>query len=107
VPNRSPAAAMTIVLEEELARGWTPRALGAREQLEHGCDILSTPPDGGEPDRIEVKAIGRPLLTKTGKWSWPDIVVRESQVIACERNPESFRFEVVANIDAHLEDGAS
>jgi hypothetical protein len=84
VPNPNPTAALQIVLAEERAKGWTPRDLGAKEQLQYGCDILSAPPDGGDPHRIEVKAMGRPFLTKTGKWSWPDIVVRQSQLDACK-----------------------
>jgi hypothetical protein len=106
VPNPNPTAALQIVLAEERAKGWTPRDLGAKEQLRYGCDILSAPPDGGDPHRIEVKAMGRPFLTKTGKWSWPDIVVRQSQLDACKGDRgDSFRFEIVANLDAHRKQG--
>jgi len=91
-----------IVFDEERSKGWTPRVLGAREQKCNGCDIISTPPDGGDPHFIEVKAMGRPFLTKTGKWSWPDVVVRQSQLDACKGDRcDSFRFEIVANLTAY------
>jgi hypothetical protein len=107
VPNPNPTAALQIVLAEERAKEWTPRDLGAREQKDNGCDIISTPPHGRDPHFIEVKAMGRPFLTKTGKWSWPDIVVRESQLAACQGDRcDSFRFEIVANLDAHRDLGA-
>lgn len=98
---------MMIVLAEERAKGWTPRALNSREQVTHGCDIVSEPPGDGATHFIEVKAWGRPFLTKTGRWSWPDVVVRESQLAAVKRNPTGvFRFEIVANLDAHRRQGA-
>jgi hypothetical protein len=107
VSNPNPTAALQIVLAEERAKGWMPRPLGAKEQKKHGCDIVSSPPDGGEPHHIEVKAMGRPFLTKTRKWSWPDIVVRESQLAACQGDRcDRFRFEIVANLDAHRDQGA-
>lgn len=107
MPNPNPTAALQIVLAEERAKGWTPRPLGAKEQKKHGCDIVSSPPDGGEPHHIEVKSLGRPFLTKTRKWSWPDIVVRESQLAACQGDRcDFFRVEIVANLDAHRYQGA-
>ena len=106
VPNPNPTAALNIVLAEERAKGWVPHPLSGKDQLKYGCDILSTPPSGGDPHRIEVKAMGYPLLTKTGRWSWPDIVVRESQLAACrDDESDSFRFEIVANLDAHHQRG--
>jgi hypothetical protein len=107
MPNPNPTAAVKIVLAEERARGWTPRVLGASEQKANGCDIISTPPSSNaEPDFIEVKAWGRPFLTRSGKWSWPGFVVRESQLAACH-DARSFRFEIVGNLDAHRERGES
>jgi hypothetical protein len=40
--------AVEIVRDAELARGWTPGPLlGQHDQHEEGCDLLSTPPNGG------------------------------------------------------------
>jgi hypothetical protein len=95
------AAAMSIVIAEEAARGWTATPLGStRAEREHGCDLLSTPPEGGEPNPIEVKGWGEPFLGPTGGFLYHQDI-RLSQFEAAERNP-SYRVEIVANLTAHL-----
>jgi hypothetical protein len=92
--------AMDIVVAEERAAGWTPRVIGvAALEKHHGCDILSTPPEGGDPDPVEVKGWGEPLLRASGKFVYTQDL-RQSQMLAAQANPR-FRIEIVANLSAH------
>lgn len=92
---------MDIVLAEELAAGWSPRVLGAAAlEKHHGCDILSTPPGGGEPHPVEVKGWGEPFVSGRGRFGY-DQDIRASQMAAAQRDP-NFRIEMVANLTAYL-----
>lgn len=95
-------AAMEIVEAEERANGWSPQVIGvAALEKEHGCDILSVPPDGGDPHPVEVKGWGEPFLRPSGKFVYTQDV-RESQMLAAKQNPD-FRIEIVANLTAYLQ----
>jgi hypothetical protein len=98
-------AAMAIVTAEEQARGHRVELPGswANERL-YGCDLLSYPPDSGEPERVEVKGWGEPILTSTGRFTYGQDI-RASQVAAV-LGDAPFRLEIVANLDAHLNGGA-
>jgi hypothetical protein len=77
-----------------------PQVLGAAAlEKEHGCDILSTPPEGGDPHPVEVKGWGEPLRRPSGKFNYPQDL-RASQMRAARRNA-NFRIEIVANLTAH------
>ena len=92
---------MDIVLAEELAAGWSPRVLGAAAlEKHHGCDILSTPPDGGEAHPVEVKGWGEPFVPRGGRFGY-DQDIRASQMAAAQRDPD-YRIEMVANLTAYL-----
>jgi len=90
--------AIEIVRDAEIARGWTPGPLlGQRAQHEEGCDLLSTPPDGGPPRRIEVKGWGEPLVAK-GAFTYPADVNREQYERA--NSDPNWRLEIVGNLIA-------
>jgi hypothetical protein len=92
-------AAVEIVRAGEVARGWQPGPLlGQHAQHEAGCDLLSTPPDGGAPHRIEVKGWGEPLLSADGSFTYPADVNRE-QFERAKSDP-SWRLEIVGNLSA-------
>jgi hypothetical protein len=92
---------MEIVLAEEIAAGWTPRVLGAAAlEKQHGCDILSVPPAGGDPHPVEVKGWGDPFIAARRQFGY-DQDIRASQMEAAERDP-NFRIEIVANLTAYL-----
>jgi hypothetical protein len=92
---------MEIVLAEEMAAGWTPRVLGAAAlEKQHGCDILSVPPAGGDPHPVEVKGWGDPFIASRRRFGY-DQDIRASQMEAPERDP-NFRIEIVANLTAYL-----
>jgi hypothetical protein len=94
-------AAVEIVLREESDRGWQAQALGASgTEKEHGCDILSTPPEGGDPHPVEVKGWGEPFLSLNGVFRYTQDI-RESQFQAAQRNAD-YRLEVVANLTEYL-----
>jgi hypothetical protein len=94
-------AAMEIVLAEERAAGWTPRALRAAAlEKQHGCDILSVPPDGGQPHPVEVKGWGGSFVAARGRFAYTQDI-RESQMQAAKRDPR-FRIEIVANLTAYI-----
>jgi hypothetical protein len=91
--------AIEIVRDAELARGWTPGPLlSQRAQREEGCDLLSTPPDGGPPHRIEVKGWGEPLLADNGAFTYPADVNREQFEHA--KSDPNWRLEIVGNLAA-------
>lgn len=70
---------MNVILQEEADRGWQAPALGAAgAEKEHGCDILSIPPRGGEPHPVEVKGWGEPCMSVSGRFRY-DQDIRESQ----------------------------
>lgn len=95
-------AAMEIVEAEERANGWSPSVIGvAALEKEYGCDMLSVPPEGGDPHPVEVKGWGEPFLRASGKFVYPQDV-RESQMHVAKRNPD-FRMEIVANLTAYLQ----
>src|SRR4051794_6744717 len=97
--------AMRIVLAEEKDRGWTATAIGsARAEKQHGCDILSTPPEGGTPHPVEVKGWGEPFLGARGRFLYAQDI-RDSQYEAAKRHP-NFRLEIVANLTAFLAERA-
>jgi hypothetical protein len=92
--------AMEIVVAEEAANGWQPRVLGSwKNESAEGCDILSTPPDGGEAHPVEVKGWGDPLLGARGGFTWTQ-EIQPSQMEAARRN-QNFRLEIVANLRAY------
>ena len=91
--------AVEIVRDAELARGWTPGPLlGQHDQHEEGCDLLSAPPNGGPPHRIEVKGWGEPLLADNGVFTYPADVNRE-QFERAKSDP-NWRLEIVGNLAA-------
>lgn len=91
--------AVEIVREAEIARGWEPGPLlGQHTQHQEGCDLLSTPPDGGPAHRIEVKGWGEPLLTSDGSFTYPADVNRE-QFERAKSDPH-WRLEIVGNLTA-------
>ena len=91
--------AVKIVRDVEFARGWTPGPLlGQHDQHEEGCDLLSTPPDGGPSHRIEVKGWGEPLLTDNGVFNYPADVNREQYEHA--KAAPNWRLEIVGNLAA-------
>ncbi len=91
--------AVEIVREREIARGWAPGPLlGQHAQHEQGCDLLSSPPDGGLPSAIEVKAWGEPLLRPNGTFTYPADVNAE-QLERARIDPD-WRLIIVANLDA-------
>jgi hypothetical protein len=95
-------AAVKIVREAEITRGWRAEPLlGQRAQRIEGCDFLSTPPDGGQAHRIEVKGWGEPLLATDGSFSYPADVTRE-QFEHAKANPTTWRLEIVGNLTAVL-----
>ncbi len=92
---------MEIVLAEERAAGWAPHVLGAAGlEKEHGCDILSGPPGGGEPHPVEVKGWGEPFIAVRGRFGYHQDI-RATQMQAADRDP-NFRIEIVANLTAYL-----
>ena len=92
---------MEIILAEERAAGWVPRVLGAAKlEKQHGCDILSAPPDGGAQHPVEVKGWGEPFTTVSGRFGYHQDM-RASQMEAAQRDP-NFRIEMVANLTAYL-----
>ena len=94
-------AAIEIVRAAELARGWKAGPqLAQRAQRKAGCDLLSTPPDGGPPHPIEVKGWGVPLIAAEGSFSYPAEVNRE-QYDRAEHDP-NWRLEIVGNLTAFL-----
>jgi hypothetical protein len=91
--------AVEIVRDDEFARGWTPGPLlGQRAQHAEGCDLFSTPPDGGPPHRIEVKGWGEPLLAPNGAFNYPADVNREQYERAT--SDPNWRLEIVGNLAA-------
>jgi hypothetical protein len=90
--------AVQIVRDAEFARGWTPGPLLSQHaQHEEGCDLLSTPPDGGPPHRIEVKGWGEALAIN-GTFTFPADVNREQFEHA--KSDPSCRLEIVGNLAA-------
>jgi hypothetical protein len=53
--------AMRIVRDEEEHAGRRVELLTKPREKIEGCDFLSHPPDGGPPDRVEVKGMECPL----------------------------------------------
>jgi hypothetical protein len=91
--------AVEIVRDAELARGWTPGPLlGQHDQHKEGCDLLSTPPNGGPPHRIEVKGWSEPLLADNSAFTYPADVNRE-QFERAKSDP-NWRLEIVGNLAA-------
>jgi hypothetical protein len=72
--------------------------LAQHAQHEAGCDLLSTPPEGGVPHPIEAKGWGEPLLAPDGSFTYPADVNRE-QFERAKRDP-SWRLEIVGNLTA-------
>lgn len=94
-------AAMAIVLAEEAAQGRIAKALAswAGEKM-FGCDILSSTSSDEEPERVEVKGWGEPLLTAGGKFTYPQDIRASQFDAACVTS--HYRIEIVANLDAYL-----
>ena len=96
---------MKIILAEETRNNWSAEEIGvATLEKKYGCDILSTPPTGGDPHPVEVKGWGLPFRGPSGKFNDPQDL-RASQMEAAERDG-NFRVEIVANLTAHLATGA-
>ncbi len=92
---------MDIVAAEERCNGWKPQVIGvAALEKQHGCDILSTPPKGGEPHPVEVKGWGDAFIGARGRFLYTQDL-RDSQMQAAVRNP-NFRIEIVANLKRYL-----
>ena len=96
------AEAVRIFLAEERARGWSPTEIGvATEEKRLGCDVLSLPPDGGEPHPVEVKGWGEAFLSgSSGRFVYHQDI-RTSQMEAAKRDP-NYRVEIVANLTAYM-----
>jgi hypothetical protein len=95
-------AAMEIVIADEHGNGWTPTVIGvAALEKQHGCDILSTPPEGGDPHPVEVKGWGKPFIGVRGRFLYTQDL-RASQMTAAKNNPTNFRIEIVANLTRYL-----
>lgn len=93
--------AMEIVTSEERQNGWAPHVIGvASQEKEHGCDILSTPPEGGEPHPVEVKGWGEAFIGARGQFLYTQDL-RASQMRAAKNDP-NFRIEIVANLTSYL-----
>jgi hypothetical protein len=91
--------AVEIVRQRETACGWTPGPLlGQHAQHQQGCDLVSSPPGGGPPRAIEVKAWGEPLLRPNGTFTYP-ADVNAGQLQRAEIDP-NWRLIIVANLDA-------
>lgn len=96
------AEAVRIVLAEERARGWNPTELGvATEERRLGCDVLSVPPDGGEPHPVEVKGWGEAFVSAASGCFVYHQDIRTSQMEAAKRDP-NYRVEIVANLTAYM-----
>lgn len=94
-------AAVELVRDAEVARGWTPGApLSKRRERAEGCDFLSTPPGGGDPHPVEVKGHGESLLKPDG--SLRDQVELNVQQLNRARRDPRFRLEVVGNVTAYV-----
>jgi hypothetical protein len=95
---------MEIVLAEERLLGRSAEPLpGTRLEKQYGCDILVHRGDDAEPERVEVKGWGDPLVGRRGKLSWP-LDVQVSQFEAA-RSGAPFRVEIVANLTRFLDGG--
>jgi hypothetical protein len=71
--------AIEIVRQAEIARGWDPGSiLGQHKQHQQGCDLMSSPPDGGQARPIEVKGWGEALLRADGVFTNPADVNADS-----------------------------
>ena len=91
--------AVQIVCKDEIERGWLPGPqLGQRAQRAEGCDLHSSPPDGGPPHAIEVKGWGEPLRQPDGSFTYPADVNAEQLRRAGQDPP--WRLEIVANLAA-------
>lgn len=93
---------MRIVREEEERRGWSPRALSKAKEKAEGCDFLSYPPEGGSPDRIEVKGSSAPFIKATrggGRAFSYGSEVNAEQLERARTDPR-WRLEIVANLAA-------
>jgi hypothetical protein len=89
------------VLQEEADRGWKASEIRlVREEKRLGCDLLSIPPDGGEPHPVEVKGWGESFLDNSGSFRGGQDI-RPSQMESAIRN-SNFRVEIVANLNAFL-----
>jgi hypothetical protein len=97
--RRTEVLAVEIIRKEEIARGWKPGpALSKRRKAEAGCDFLSTPPGGGEPEAVEVKSLGHSLLGVRDP-AFLRANVNPEQVARARRDPH-WRLEIVANLAA-------
>ena len=96
------AEAVRIFLAEERARGWNPTEIRvATQEKRLGCDVLSVPPEGGEPHPVEVKGWGEAFLSvSSGRFVYHQDI-RTSQMEAAMRDP-NYRVEIVANLTAYL-----
>jgi hypothetical protein len=92
--------AMKIVLREEVARGWRPQRLSKAGERREGCDFLSYPPDGDEPDRVEVKGRGASSFMPRGFGY--GVQVNAEQLERALRHGR-WRLEIVANLTAARE----
>ncbi len=90
--------AVEIVSDGERAAGNEPRLLGQHEQHLEGCDLISTPTEGGAPKRIEIKGWGEPLLRQDGLFTDPADINAE-QFNRAQTDPE-WRLEIVGNLSA-------
>jgi hypothetical protein len=98
------AAAMEVIVAEEWLAGNTPEPIrGTHLEQVHGCDILVGVPGQAEPDRVEVKGWGEPMIAVRGKFSW-----RQDMQVSQYRSASSglpFRMEIVANLRRFLDAG--
>jgi hypothetical protein len=94
--------AVRIVREEEEQAGRRVEALTKSRERSEGCDFLSYPPDGGPPDRVEVKGWSAPFMkvTKSGVPAFSyESEVNVEQLGRARIDPR-WRLEIVANLAA-------
>jgi hypothetical protein len=99
-------AAMDIVVAEEWLAGRRPEPIrGTHLERIYGCDILVYVEEREEPDRVEVKGWGDPLIATRGAFSWRQDLQVSQYEAACSGAP--FRVEIVANLRAFLGAGGN
>ena len=97
-------AAMEIIVAEEWLAGNTPEPIrGTHLEQVYGCDVLVRVPGLAEPEHVEVKGWGAPLIAHKGKFSWRQDMQVSQYRAAC--SGVSYRMEIVANLRRFLDAG--
>jgi hypothetical protein len=93
--------AMRIVREEEERAGRRVEPLTKTRERIEGCDFLSYPPDGGPPDRVEVKGWSASFLRiKKGETVFSYGSEVNFEQLERARSDPLWRLEIVANLAA-------